>query len=379
MQGSFPDLVYRTLQDARDHALLVLDTDGVIRWMSLGATELFRCPPEQLLGAPFAQIFVPEDIAAGMPQQELEVARSRGRSEDDRWHLRADGSRFWASGALYAVRDPDGTLRSFGKILRDRTELKAQLEAYRQQVEHLKQVEQERDQALAVLAHELRSPLGAVSGTTQLLRRAPDLPQPVQPQLERLERQTTTLRRMVEQLLEGLGARMGKLSLERKPLDLSQTVMHAADEVRQSIMEHGHQFELLLPLAPIWVEGDELRLQQVFVNLLANAAKYTPPGGRIWMYATVEGDEAVVRVADNGAGIPPQMLSRIFEMFTQVDAEKSEGGLGIGLALVHQLVTLHGGTVQGSSPGVGEGSTFVVRLPLAQLTAGPQRPGLEGG
>ncbi|HET9651481.1 MAG TPA: ATP-binding protein, partial [Usitatibacter sp.] len=185
-----------------------------------------------------------------------------------------------------------------------------------------------------------------------------------------IERQVELLRRLVDDLLDLSRVGAGKIELERRRVALGEILGQAVESVRALADQRRHAIDLVLPADPMVVEGDADRLHQVFVNLLNNAAKYTPPGGHIWVHGTPEGDEAVVHVRDNGVGIPGEMLPKIFELFTQVDSARaySQGGLGIGLSLVKNLVALHGGTVQVRSDGEGKGAEFTVRLPL-QRTA----------
>jgi len=171
----------------------------------------------------------------------------------------------------------------------------------------------------------------------------------------------------VDDLLEATRASAGKLELKRERLLLQDVITAAVETVRPLLERHLHKLDLLTTPGPIFVNADTIRLQQVFSNLLSNAAKYTHDGGNIWVRATTEDTDAVVRIEDNGIGIAPDMLLHIFELFAQVRTPATpDGGLGIGLSLVKELVDLHGGSVQANSDGIGKGSVFIVRLPLAQ-------------
>jgi two-component system CheB/CheR fusion protein len=179
-------------------------------------------------------------------------------------------------------------------------------------------------------------------------------------------RQTRALAHMVDDLLDLSRVTLGKIALAKEPLVLSQVVMKAVEGVRRTIDQERHELGVTVDPDPIWLDADATRLEQVIVNLLNNAAKFTPPGGRLQLTARRENGEAVVRVADNGIGISPDLMPHIFELFVQGDRslDRTKGGLGIGLALVRQLVTLHGGTVSAESRGFNQGSEFVVRLPV---------------
>jgi signal transduction histidine kinase len=180
------------------------------------------------------------------------------------------------------------------------------------------------------------------------------------------------MRRLVDDLLDVTRIGAGKIELRREPLVLQDVVHRAVESARPIVGERRQRLEVVVPPSPMVVEGDSARLEQVFVNLLNNAAKYTPEGGNVWVKGTTEGDEAVIHVEDTGVGIPREMLPHIFDLFTQVDASRaySQGGLGIGLSVVKSLVALHGGSVQVRSEGPGKGSEFTVRLPRHQVALG---------
>ncbi len=367
-----PEELLRLLLDqGRDHALLLLDPAGrVVGWLA-GAEHVFGYTAEEAVGQPADILFTPEDRERGLSGHELEVARQDGRAEDDRWQVRKDGSRIWASGAVIALRGASGEVVGFGKVLRDRTDVRAQVEALESRAEALASADRRKDLFLGTLAHELRNPLGALGNALQLLRlagpRAADLSYPVQV----IGRQVEFIRRLVDDLLDVTRVAAGKVELRVQPVRLQGALSRAAEECRPSAEARRQDFRVLLPPAPITLEADPDRLHQVVTNLLNNAVKYTPEGGGVWLKATVEGGEAVVRVEDSGVGIDAEMLPRIFELFTQEESSRprAEGGLGLGLPLVRHLVSLHGGTVQVRSEGRGKGSEFTVRLPLKRRAA----------
>ena len=231
----------------------------------------------------------------------------------------------------------------------------------------LAEADRRKDEFIAILAHELRNPLGNISMAAHILRR-PDLGGENREQgLGVITHQVGALNRLIEDLLDVSRISKGKVHLRREPLDLAAVIGHAADSVATLVREREHELTRSLPPGPMLVDGDATRLEQVFVNLLTNAAKYTPKGGRISLTAAAEGGDYIVRVRDTGEGIAADMFPRLFEMFTQVETStrRSRGGLGIGLSLVKDLVELHGGNVTATSEGVGMGSEFVVRLPAA--------------
>ncbi|NLD54139.1 MAG: PAS domain-containing sensor histidine kinase [Burkholderiaceae bacterium] len=345
---------------ASGHTLLLIDPHGTIVWANRGAERILGCDKGSLIGRPSSALFVPDDVALGIPDHELAVARSQGSAEDERWTQRPDGSTFWATGLTYALTDEEGELIGYGKLFRNRTDWKEQQETLRNQLADLEARDTRKNHVISTLAHELRNPLAPLTNATHLLRGGAAVDYPIQ----LIERQVGMLRRLVDGLLEATRASAGKVRLERERLVLQEVIRHATESVHTLIDQRGQQFDILMPPGPIELVGDCVRLQQVFGNLLHNAARYTPPGGRIWLQVTAEGEEAVVRVEDNGIGIEPETLAHIFDLFAQVHvADTGEGGVGIGLAVVKELVMLHGGTVQATSDGIGRGSTFTVRLP----------------
>ncbi|HEY9445457.1 MAG TPA: PAS domain-containing sensor histidine kinase [Burkholderiales bacterium] len=353
-------------EQTREQAVILIDTQGHILWWGRGAEHVFGYRPEAIVGEPIARLFTPEDVLRGMPDYELETARRDGMAEDDIWMMRADGSRLWAAGAVTPIRDETGEIIAYGKILRDRTDQKEQLDTLRNQAQALKRADEHKDIFLSTLSHELRNPLAPLVNALQLIRMiSPDAPA-LQYPVKLIERQVQFIRRLVDDLLDVTRISSGKVQLRSEPLDLRDVVTCAVESVRPASEERQHALTVSLLPAPILVHGDRDRLQQVFINLFTNAVKYTPEGGQIQIKGLIEGDEAVVKVQDSGIGIAEDMQPRIFELFTQAEdaLSRAQGGLGIGLSLVKQLVSLHQGSVQVRSGGTGKGSEFTVRLPL---------------
>jgi PAS domain S-box-containing protein len=238
--------------------------------------------------------------------------------------------------------------------------------------EELRDADRRKDEFLALLAHELRNPLAPIRNALQVMRLAGGDPATAERSREMIERQVQQMVRLVDDLMDVSRISRGKLQLRTERVTLASVVNAAVETCRPLLSAKRQDLCVTLPEEEVLVEADPTRLAQVVLNLLNNAAKYTDEGGRIRLAAEQRGAEAVVTVKDTGIGISPQMLPRIFEMFTQVDhtLERSQGGLGIGLTLVKRLVELHGGTVEARSDGLGRGCEFVVRVPLA--AAGPQ-------
>lgn len=370
------DAQFRLFVDTmEEHAVFLLTPDGSFATWNAGVGRIFGYAEHEFVGRHSALIFVPEDVERGLVELELRTARESGRAENERWHLRRDGSRFWGLGVLMALHGPGGRLLGFAKILRDRTDLKELQETLRHRAEALAQADERKNIFLATVAHEIRNHLAGIQNATQVLRLLSKDQPAADPPLQIVERQAGQLRRLVDDLLDVTRVSTGKFQLRKEPTDLADVLQPAVEATRPLLEARRQRLTVLLPPTPVRLEADPARLQQVFVNLLTNAAKYTPEGGQVWLSGTVEGDEAVVRVRDTGLGISAEMLSRIFDLFSQVEVARpyAQGGLGIGLTLVRNLVELHGGTVQAQSEGEGKGSQFTVRLPL------PAAPGASLG
>jgi signal transduction histidine kinase/CheY-like chemotaxis protein len=244
------------------------------------------------------------------------------------------------------------------------------------QREDAQAVNRRQNEFLAMLAHELRNPLSPLAMAASLLERDPGAA-PQQLRLARvIGRQVDHMARLLDDLLDAARISSGKITLAVEPLLLADVLRHAVETVQPRVAERGQVLDVALPSAQVAVEGDKVRLAQVFTNLLGNASKYTGDGGRLRLAAQADGDRIVVTVEDNGTGIAPEVLPYIFDLFTQGPRSlaRSEGGLGVGLNVVRNLVGMHGGTVEAHSDGPGHGSRFTVRLPRsARLPAVPEQ------
>jgi PAS domain S-box-containing protein len=362
------------MENVKEYAVFMLDPEGrVVDW-NLGAEHVLGYG-EEILGQPFAIFFPPDDRSSGVPEQELRRALlETGRSSDDRWHVRKDGTYFWATGNISALRDEQGTLKGFTKVLRDSTERKRLEEELQKRNEALQEADRNKDEFLAVLAHELRNPLAPVFSALSILEQD-NLPDDTRRHArEIIDRQVRQLSRLVDELLDVSRITRGKIQLKKKPVDLQAIINSAVETCRPLIDAHKHELTVVVPPEPIWLEGDPTRIEQVIVNLLNNSAKYSKDASRITLTAELAGDKTVLAVQDTGIGIAPELLPHIFDLFTQADRslERSQGGLGIGLTLVRKLVELHDGTVEAHSEGIGKGSEFVIRLPA--LREAPHAP-----
>jgi signal transduction histidine kinase len=271
------------------------------------------------------------------------------------------------------------------RLLEDLGDFTAAAYALRLALDVSKDIDRRKDELLATVAHELRNPLSAIRNASQYVHvrlQAMSEPQ-MQAMTEVGQRQLKSMTRMVDDLLDITRIRLDKVDLRKERVSVAAIMQQGVDSCSQLLETSRHQLTISLPDPPIWVEGDTLRLTQVISNLLNNAAKYTPEGGQIEISGAGMGGEAVIRVRDNGIGISQASRSRVFDLFAQGEAsgEKRRGGLGIGLTVVRRLVELHGGRVAVYSDGTGEGSEFVVGLPLAGKPAvpilAPQDPVVE--
>jgi PAS domain S-box-containing protein len=370
------------IEGVRDYAIFMLDPSGHIASWNSGAQLIKGYTAAEIIGRHFSIFYPLEDIDDGKPERELRIATTEGRYEEEGWRLRKDGSRFWANVLITAVFDTHGELRGFAKITRDMTERKRaeeQREQLREQ-EHQLLREREvraqmeaavrmRDTFLTILAHELRTPLTSLLGNAQLfLRRAQRegaLSERDRRSVQVIVNQAERLNEMVSLQLDISRMHTGQLHIVRAPVEMGALAQQVVEEVLPTVTRHSVTY--IGPDMPLLVEGDRLRLIQVLHNLVQNAIKYSPAGGVVQVQ--VEGHNGAVRVAvsDEGIGIPQAELPQLFKRFyraSNVD-ERQIYGLGVGLYIVKELVTLHGGTVDVVSE-EGRGSTFLITLPLLE-------------
>jgi CheY-like chemotaxis protein len=238
-----------------------------------------------------------------------------------------------------------------------------------QRAEQLAEADRRKDEFLAMLGHELRNPLAPLKNAARLLtlRGTPDA------EVRGIDRQVRQLARLVDDLLDVSRISRGKIMLQKEAVELAEVLERAVEISRPIIAARRHELAEVLPPEPVYLEADPTRLAQALANLLNNAAKYTPEGGHIRLTAERQGAEVVLRIRDNGVGITPEMLPRVFDLFVQADQtlDRSQGGLGLGLTLVKSLVELHGGRVEAFSEGLGKGSEFVVHLPVGATRLTP--------
>jgi len=282
--------------------------------------------------------------------------------------LRPDGRIHWIAVKGRVLRDADGKAVRMIGVATDVTQRRELEEELRRRVQQLADADRRKDEFLAMLSHELRNPLAPLSTALHLLPVATEKRDEL---LAMADRQVRQLVRLVDDLLDVSRITGGKIALRKERVALADVVARAIETTRPLVQSRGHDLTVSLSAAPVGLEADPARLAQVVANLLSNAAKYTPPGGRIWLTAEAAGDEVVIRVRDTGAGLAPEFVPNVFDLFVQGDIslDRTRGGLGIGLTIVRRLVELHGGRVEAQSPGIGKGSEFIVRLPRVPTAA----------
>jgi len=379
---------FRLMVEAvKDYAIFMLDPHGLIASWNPGAERIKGYRAHEIVGSHFSRFYPKEDVDSGKPERELVIAVAEGRYQEEGWRIRKDGTTFWASVTISPVRDPEGTLRGFVKVTQDLTERR---QAERQRLELLREqdaraeaekVNQVKDEFLAMLSHELRTPLNAIVGWAHLLRAAPQLDQAqVAKGLEAIDRNAAIQTQIVSDVLDISRMTSGKVRITPRRVDPGDVVSAAIDTVRPAADAKRINLSVSLPEEPAFVYADGDRLQQVVWNVLQNAVKFTPSGGRVEVLVERRESSVEIAVSDTGAGIRPDFLPHIFETFRQADSSSSRthGGLGLGLAIVKQLVELHGGRVTAESEGEGRGTTVRVRLPLMPLSVDPAAPQRDG-
>jgi|HubBroStandDraft_5_1064220.scaffolds.fasta_scaffold07488_3 PAS domain S-box-containing protein len=345
------------VNSVKEYAIFMLDADGCVASWNLGAERIIGYTAAEIIGRSVACLYPAEAAERGAPQRDLATVVAHGGMEINGRRVRKDGTRFWANVVICSVHDLDGKLRGFAQVTRDLTE--------RKQFKELEESQQRTHEFLAMLSHELRNPLAPLKTSVDIMR----LREMSDPVLIRardvIDRQVQHLTHIIDELLDVSRITSGRIRLTSETLDLQGVVLRAVEAARPLFDSKGHTLEIEAPASHVWVRGDLTRLTQVFVNLLNNAAKYTPDRGRIEVSIRSTDKSAAVHIRDNGIGIAAELLPRMFDLFTQGDRplDRTDGGLGVGLALVHRLVSLHGGVVKAFSEGIGRGSELVVTLP----------------
>ena len=351
------------VEGVRDYAIFMLDPSGHIASWNAGAQQAKGYTADEIIGRHFSVFYPPEVVASGWPQRELEIALETGRCEDESWRVRKDGTRFWASVIITAMRDDQGKHIGFAKVTRDLTD--------KRRVLALEDEGRRVTTFLAMLGHELRNPLAPISNAVSIMQLENIESDRVRMCRDVIARQLHQITRLVDDLLDMGRITAGKIHIERQPVEMKRVLEEAFEAIEPYARSKSHSLRLDAPETPVWVTGDRARLLQIASNLLGNAAKFTDRGGRIVATLRRAGGSVELSVADNGPGIARERIKDIFNLFVQgeQDPARSQGGLGLGLSLVQQLVALHGGDVSVFSAGLGKGAEFVVQLPVADASA----------
>jgi PAS domain S-box-containing protein len=377
------------VESVSDYAIFMLDPTGHVATWNAGAQRIKGYEPAEIIGESYERFFPEEDVRAGKPQRELEMAYERGSVEDEGWRVRKDGSRFWANAILTAVRGPHGELRGFAKVLRDITERKhaeemqrALLEqrAARQQAEEEKrraeasfrvasEANRAKDEFLMTLSHELRTPMTAILGWSRLLPTLKSDDVLVADAINAIARSAELQARLIDDVLDVSRIVSGKLRLRPEHVDLASVLEGAIEAVRQSADAKSISINTSFASSLGSAFVDSTRIQQVVWNLLTNAVKFTPAGGAVHVVAMRTSSEVRITVSDTGEGIDAEFLQHVFEPFRQAESARTRthGGLGLGLSIVRYIVEAHGGTIEAGSSGRGRGSQFTVTLPIAAV------------
>ncbi|NUT85237.1 PAS domain S-box protein [Pseudomonas corrugata] len=353
-------------ESTHDYAIIILDEGGVITHWNKGAELIFGYTKAEAEGASYEFIFSEEDRANGAPQAELKTARTHGRAEDERWHLRKDGSLFYCSGEVTLLSGDH--LQGYVKIARDLTGHQQEHEKQSQELKQSRNTISLKDEFFAVMSHELKHPLNLIQLNAEMLRRLPitRTSSPAAKAVNTICDAVSSQARIIDDLLDVARVRTGKLKLQPSRIDLTDVLRDIYTVVINE--QHQTQIDLQLPDEPLVVYADPIRVDQIIWNLVNNALKFTPSMGHIQLIARRQDRMARIDIKDNGIGIAVENLEHVFDMFGQAEKQHvhhQREGLGIGLSLVRQLTEAQHGTVQVTSAGLGAGCTFSVCLPLA--------------
>jgi two-component system, chemotaxis family, CheB/CheR fusion protein len=371
----------RMLEQTHD-AVFVRETSGAIVYWNHGAEVLYGYSKAEAMRHTITELLGSNDAQ----RKAVEIAlNAKGQWQGELSHRTRDGRDIVVASKQLVFTEGERMLVL--DTARDITERRHLEENLRARVDELAAADRHKNEFLAMLAHELRNPMAPLRNAVQIISRAPPESGAFQSARQIVERQVGTLTRLVDDLLDAAHVSRGQVRLRKEIVDLRQVTARAVDSVKEAFESRRHDLQVQLPEETVLLEGDPVRLEQVIVNLLGNAAKFSPDGGEIRLTMTVEEQHAsrsrryaVICVHDSGIGIAPEMISRVFELFMQADQSRgrASGGLGIGLSLVRSLVELHGGHVDAFSAGLGRGSEFSVYLPLPAEPVSPPRGGAEG-
>ena len=347
-----------------DYAIFMLDQSGFVMTWNEGAQRIKGYAADEIIGCHFSAFYPPEAACNGKPDWELEVAKREGRYEEEGWRIRKDGTRFWASVVITAVRDETGRLRGFGKVTRDlsdRHEMELQL---REHAERMEELEHTKTEFLNLASHELRGPLTVIRGYNSMLEDGSIPPAQVAGVARILESQLEHMDLLVEQMLETARLEDVRFELAHNRFDIRFVVQEQLDIFRP--LSSDHQFVLSGAREPLLVDGDRTRIATIIANFMDNAIKYSPSGGEVLVATSRIDGEVAVSVRDQGIGISSEHLPQLFTRFGRLPTEEnvSISGTGLGLFLCKEIATRHGGEIAVRSE-PGRGSEFSLKLPAA--------------
>ncbi|MFK4132937.1 CheR family methyltransferase [Pseudomonas luteola] len=354
-------------QSVSDYAIITMDQNGLITTWNHGAELMFGYSEAEVAGHCIETIFTPEEQAKGIHLEELRIAREKGHSLDKRWHQRKDGSRLYCSGVTYPMRDTE--LRGYAKIAQDTTEEYQRACERDDQLVRSETSSQLKDEFFAVMSHELKHPLNLIQLNVELIARAPSVRASAATlrAAETIQRSVRSQAQIIDDLLDFSRVRTGKLKLDRTIVDVVSLLQEIANVLRPTAVAESIRLEgPNVSEQPLLIEADRTRMEQIVWNLLNNAVKFTPAGGTVTLRLSEDGDSVRLDVIDTGQGIAPEFLPKVFDMFGQAEMHntaRARHGLGIGLALVKQLVEAHNGRIEAESAGLGQGSRFTVWIP----------------
>lgn len=363
-RGGSHDLYHILIDSVTDYAIFALDANGNVASWNPGAARLKGYSADEIIGRHFSRFYTKEDRANAKPASMLERATAHGRVEDEGWRVRKDGSRFWALVVISAMRDEHGRLRGFAKVTRDLTERKRD-EENRIRLAQLREAARVRDEFLAYVSHEMRTPLASMQLQLELLRQQEDTitPEKSGKIIDRLARSYTRLAEMVDSVLEQSKIQAGRVILQSSRVDLGQKVSEVVEELRPDAERKGLRFLLSNFAESRELSTDAGFLRVILVNLIGNAIKFTNRGA-VEVSVLSSGAEYHIRVRDEGPGIRPEDRARIFEPFERAESveHKHTTGFGLGLATCRRLTDALGGRIELESQ-VGAGSVFTLVLP----------------
>jgi PAS domain S-box-containing protein len=367
--------MFQAIFSSSDDAIISKDLNGIVRSWNPAATRIFGYTPDEMVGQSITRLF-PEDRLDEEPKILEQLRRGQRVDHFETIRRRKDGRLIDVSVTISPVKDAEGNVIGVSKVARDVTSIKRAL-AEREHVlqrEQAARAEAERasrmkDEFLSTLSHELRTPLNAILGWANVLRAAApvEASEELREGLETIERNARAQAQLIEELLDMSRNVNGKLRLDLRTIELAGVITAAVDSMRPAADAKRIRLTPLIDPKAGPIHADPNRLQQVLWNLLSNAVKFTPAGGRVQVLLQRVNSHLEITVADTGQGIPREFLPRLFDRFSQAETSttRRHGGLGLGLAIVKSIVEMHGGTITASSPGEGQGATFVIMLPLA--------------